>query len=75
MIGAIQSLEALRSCQIGTAMMAAFIRFELEEQPNIQSTLDTVKTMNDIGKLLIIALAPFQFWSTGAFRDYCTGVD
>lgn len=74
-MGVIQSLEGLRSMQIGTAMMAAFIESELTQQPQFIPIIDRIQNMADIGRELVEALPPFMEWCKAAWLDYLDGVD
>jgi hypothetical protein len=75
MIGAIQSLEALRGGQAGAIMLGIFLIYDNEVPADVGSYLETLRGLNAVGRALLTALTPFQFWAAQAWLDYVNAVD
>lgn len=73
--GAIQSAESIRRSQAGSITMACFIDTASGYWQNIPARLETLSTLNDILKGLLIPMAITAPWCVPAFQDLVAGHD
>lgn len=75
MIGAIQSLESLRRGAAGGIMLGIFLTYDNECPIHVGSYLETLRSLNAVGRDLLIVLWPFQFWAAPYWKDFLDAVD
>jgi len=75
MVGAIQSLESLRSGQAGAITLGIFIIYDNEVPAAVGGYVETLKGLVAVGRVLVTALQPFQWWTNQAYTDYLNAQD